>query len=159
MKIMGKLVVVQGDAVQGTDAHTVTWVGPTPPGAPGAGTANYKYMGSITAMLSSFVTIAGQPVALTSSQSSLKPGAAGGHLDALGTFSTPPAPPVTPGTLKLVPAIIGLGKPNAASGSALLTIGGTKVLLDGDKMDTCDGRGSANSTITASGQSFVTCSA
>jgi hypothetical protein len=82
---MGKLVVVQRDAVQGTDTHTVTWVGPAPVNPPGAGSANYKYVGSITAMLSNFVTIGGQPVALTSSQSSLKPGAAGGHVDALGT--------------------------------------------------------------------------
>ena len=49
--------------------------------------------------------------------------------------------------------------PNAAAGSSLLTVGGAKVLLDGDKIDTCDGLGvKANSTVTAMGQSFVSCS-
>jgi hypothetical protein len=156
---MGKLVVVKGDAVQGTDTHTVTWVSPPPASATVPGTADYQYAGNITAMLSTFVTMGGQPVALVSSQSSLKPGAAGGHLPLLGTDLKPPAPPATPGSLVLVPPIIGVGKPNSASGSSLLTVGKVKVLLDGDKMDTCDGTGSANSTVTASGQNFVKCSA
>jgi hypothetical protein len=55
--------------------------------------------------------------------------------------------------------VIGTGVPNAAAGSALLTVGGVKVLLDGDKIDTCDGTGSkGNSNVTAAGQSFVSCS-
>jgi hypothetical protein len=156
---MGKLVVVQGDAVQGKDTHTVTWVGPAPASTPVSGTADFQYIGTITAMLSAFVKMGGQPVALASSQSSLKPGAAGGHLPVLATDLKPIAPPPTPGSLTLAPAIVGVGKPNAASGSSLLTIGKVKVLLDGDKMDTCDNTGSANSTVTASGQTFVKCSA
>jgi hypothetical protein len=55
--------------------------------------------------------------------------------------------------------VIGTGVPNTSAGSALLTIGGTKVLLDGDKIDTCDGTGGkGNSTVSAAGQSFVSCS-
>ena len=156
---MGKLVVVKGDAVQGTDTHTVTWLGPPPASLTVPGTADYKYNGTITAMLSAFVKMGGQPVALASSQSSLQSGAAGGHLPPLGKNLKPTSPAPTPGSLKLVPLIVGVGKPNAASGSSLLTIGKVKVLLDGDKMDTCDGTSSANSTVAASGQTFVKCSA
>jgi hypothetical protein len=156
---MGKLVVVQGDAVTGTDTHPVTWVSPPPASLTVPGTADYQYVGSITDQLSTFVTIGGKPVALVTSQSSIKPGAAGGHVAALGKNLTPPAPPPTPGSLIFAPLIVGVGKPNAGSGSSLLKIGGVKVLLDADKMDTCDGTGSGNSTVAASGQSFVTCSA
>jgi hypothetical protein len=156
---MGKLVVVQGDAVQGKDTHTVTWVGPAPANTPASGNADFQYVGSITAMLSAFVKMGGQAVALATSQSSLESGAAGGHLPVEAKNFQPPAPPPTPGSVMLVPPIVGVGKPNAASGSSLLTIGKVKVLLDGDKMDTCDNTGSANSTVTASGQTFVKCSA
>jgi hypothetical protein len=55
---------------------------------------------------------------------------------------------------------IGTGVPNTGAGSTFVTIGGTKVLLDGDKIDTCDGLSvPANSTVTAEGQDFVNCSA
>lgn len=154
---MGKLVVVQGDAVQGTDTHTVT--GPLPPpGGVYAGTAQYQYVGSITDQLSAFVKVGGKPVALVTSMSSLKPGADGGHVAALGKKFAPSAPIPTPANVVLLPAIVGVGVPNSGAGSAVLTVGGIKVLLDSDKIDTCDGFGSANSTVTAAGQSFVSCS-
>jgi hypothetical protein len=162
---MGKLVVVQGDAVKGTDTHTVagsaTNPAAPPPTLPYAGTGSYTYNGAMTQALSTLVKIGGQPVALETSQSSLNPGelTGGGHAPAAGSDFIPPTPAPIPATLAFLPPIQGIGIPNAASGSALLTIGGVKVLLDGDKIDTCDGTGSANSTVTASGQSFVSCSA
>jgi hypothetical protein len=151
---MGKMVVVEGDAVQGTDKHTVSGMtaSPPPPVVYG-GTGSYKYDGKMTGSLSTFVTIGGKPVALTTSQSSLN----SPHVASAGTDLTPPT--ANPATLIFAPPVVGTGVPNAAAGSAFLTIGGTKVLLDGDKIDTCDGTGSANSTVTASGQSFVSCSA
>jgi len=158
---MGKLIVVKGDAVQGTDIHTVagnaTNPAAPPPTVPYAGSANFSYKGAMTQALATFVTIGGVPVALTTSQSSLNPGelASGGHAPASGSSFVPPTPVPIPNTLAFAPAVHGVGVPNAASGSALMTIGGVKVLLDGDKIDTCDGTGSANSTVTASGQSLV----
>jgi hypothetical protein len=163
---MGKLVVVQGDGVQGTDKHNVTGIGPTPPGLQFAGTGTYQYSGNMTDSLSNFVTIAGKPVAVVTSKSSLGPGQTvppiGGHSGPAGIAFTPgpgsPAPQPNPATV-MIADVIGTGVPNVAAGSALLTIGGTKVLLDGDKIDTCDGTGgTANSTVTAVGQSFVSCS-
>ena len=169
---MGKLVVVKGDAVSGTDTHNVTGVGPNP-GAPPplasfVGTGKYKYNGSVTSSLSTFCKIAGQAVALVSSQSSLNPGeaASGGHFGPNGSSFVPGAgsvaqlpTPTGPPPL-MITDTIGTGVPNSAAGSALLTIGGTKVLLDGDKIDTCDGTGHpANSSVATSGQSFVSCSA
>ena len=170
---MGKLVVVQGDAVQGTDTHNVTGIGPNPaappPTAAFAGTGKYKYVGSMTDSLASFVSIAGKPIALVSSKSSLNPGEtsppAGGHSGPAGSSfeAGPTSIALTPSPLGPPPLsitdVIGTGVPNAAAGSALLTIAGVKVLLDGDSIDTCDGTGHpANSTVTASGQSFVSCS-
>ncbi|MGA7409141.1 MAG: hypothetical protein WBW33_01580 [Bryobacteraceae bacterium] len=161
---MGKLVVVQGDAVQGTDTHTVsgnaTNPAPPPPTVPYAGSGSYSYKGAITQALSTFVTIGGVSVALKTSQSSLNPGelTSGGHAPLAGSNFLPPAPVPIAASLSFLPPVQGVGVPNAASGSALLTVGGVKVLLDGDKIDTCDGTGSANSTVTASGQSFVSCS-
>jgi hypothetical protein len=161
---MGKLIVVQGDAVQGTDTHGVAGnaTNPSPPPPTvlyPSGTGSYTYNGKITDSLSTFVKIGGQPVAILTSQSSLNPGEmapGGGHYPGAGTGFIPPAPVPIPATLKFVPPVIGVGLPNAGAGSPLLSIGGVKVLLSGDKMDTCDGTGSANSTVTASGQSFVT---
>jgi hypothetical protein len=162
---MGKLVVVKGDAVQGTDTHTVTGTATNPaappPTVPYSGSGSYNYNGAMTQALSTFVKIGGQPAALLTSQSSLKPGElspGGGHDPAAGTNFIPPSPVPIPTTLSFLPPVQGVGVPNAASGSALLTAAGVKVLLDGDKIDTCDGTGSANSTVTASGQSFVNCS-
>lgn len=159
---MGKPIVVKGDAVQGTDTHSVTGTGPPPPSLPFAGTGDYSYKGSMTGSLSTFVKIGGKAVALVTSKSSLgatetAPG--GGHFPAVGSNLKPTSPVPVPATMQIVPPIVGTGVPNAAAGSVFVTIGGTKVLLGGDKIDTCDGTGSANSTVTASGQSFVSCSA
>jgi uncharacterized Zn-binding protein involved in type VI secretion len=124
-----------------------------------AGTGSYTYKGKITDSLSTFVKIGGQPVAILTSQSSLNPGETapgGGHDPASGSGFVPPAPVPIASTLAFLPPVKGVGLPNAGAGSPLLSIGGVKVLLDGDKMDTCDGTGSANSTVTTSGQSFVT---
>jgi hypothetical protein len=116
----------------------------------------------MTDRLSTFVKIDSQPIALITSQSSLNPGEttppAGGHSGPAGS-SFVPATPVPQAISLSITDVIGTGVPNAAAGSALLTINGVKVLLDGDKIDTCDGTGGkANSTVTATGQSFVTCS-
>jgi len=158
---MSQLVVVQGDSVQGTDTHTVSGSAVGPPGTVYAGTGNYNYVGRMTGNLSTFVKIGGKPVAVITSQSSLNPGQtapSGGHSAPAGSNYVPPTPAPIPSTLNFVPLIVGTGVPNAAAGSALLTIGGVKVLLAGDKIDTCDGTGSANSTVNAVGQSFVSCS-
>jgi len=171
---VGKLVVVKGDAVKGTDTHNVSGVGPNPAPPPPllaafTGTGSYKYVGSMTDSLSTFVQIGGQPVALVASKSSLNPGETtpptGGHSGPAGSSFVAGAGSValTPTPLGPPPLsitdVIGTGVPNAGAGSALLTIGGVKVLLDSDKIDTCDGTGSkGNSTVTASGQSFVSCS-
>lgn len=161
---MGKLVVVEGDAVEGTDKHNVsgnaTNPSPPPPTVPYTGIGDYDYAGKMTDALSTFVTIDGTPVAVVTSKSSLNPGedTAGGHFGASGSNFVPPAPAPIAATLQITD-VIGTGVPNAGAGSGVLTIDGTKVLLDGDKIDTCDGLSiPANSTVTASGQSFVTCS-
>ncbi len=160
---MSKLVVVKGDAVQGTDTHNVKGnATPPPPGAQYVGVGSYKYNGKMTDGLSTFVTVNGKPVALVSSKSSLNPGETapgGGHNGASGKDFVPPSPaPVLDPTLLILDPI-GTGVPNAGAGSAVLTIGGVKVLLDSDKIDTCDGlNAKGNSTVTASGQSFVKCS-
>jgi uncharacterized Zn-binding protein involved in type VI secretion len=163
---MGKLVVVEGDAVQGTDKHNVSGdatnpAPPPPPTVPYTGVGSYKYSGAMIDALSTFVTIAGTPVALVSSKSALNPGEtalSGGHHGASGSQFVLPTPVPIPATLSIKDSV-GTGVPNAAAGSTLVTIGGVKLLLDGDKIDTCDGLSvPGNSTVTASGQSFVTCS-
>jgi uncharacterized Zn-binding protein involved in type VI secretion len=163
---MGKLVVVQDDSVQGTDKHNVsgnaTNPGPPPPTVPYIGIGSYVYKGKMTDSLSTFVTINGKPIALVTSKSSLNPGETtpptGGHSGPAGSSFVPSTPVPIALTLSITD-VIGTGVPNAAAGSALLTIGGVEVLLDGDKIDTCDGTGGkANSTVTATGQSFVSCS-
>ena len=172
---MGKAVVVQGDSVKGKDTHNVVGVGPNPafppppPTVTFVGTGSYTYTGSMTDSLSTFVQIGGKPVALVTSKSSLNPNETapptGGHSGPAGSNFAPGALsvaklPLTLGPpLLIIKDVIGTGVPNAAAGSALLTIGSVKVLLDGDKIDTCDGTGSkGNSNVTASGQSFVSCS-
>jgi hypothetical protein len=161
---MAKLVVVQGDGVAGTDKHNVTGnatnPAPPPPTVPYTGVGSYQYAGKMTDGLSTFATIGGKAIALVTSTSSLNPGeaATGGHAGPSGTGFVPPAPVPIPNTLT-ISDVIGTGVPNAAAGSSVLTVGGTKVLLSGDKIDTCDGLGvKANSTVTATGQSFVSCS-
>ena len=54
---------------------------------------------------------------------------------------------------------VGEGKPSATAGSSFVKIAGDAVLLDGDKIDTCDGLSiPMNSTVTAQNQDFVSCS-
>jgi hypothetical protein len=147
---MGKLIVVQNDVVTGTDTHNVTGPAPPPPGTIFTGTSDYDYAGKVTLNLSTFVTIGGKAVALVTSQCTLD----SPHVPFPGKNLKPTAP--VPTTLTFVPPPpTGIGAPNSGAGSALLTVGGVKVLLDGDKMDTCSGTGSANSSVAASGNTFV----
>jgi uncharacterized Zn-binding protein involved in type VI secretion len=170
---MGKLVVVSGDAVKGKDTHNVSGIGPNPgappPTATFVGTGSYDYVGSMTDSLSTFVKIGGKSVAMVSAKSSLNQGESapplGRHSGPKGSNYKPDQAsiaqlptPLGPPLLKITDNI-GTGVPNASAGSAVLTIGGVKVLLDGDSIDTCDGlNATGNSTVTASGQSFVNCS-
>lgn len=167
---MGQLLVVEGDPVRGTDRHHVQGQGPNPaappPTAPYVGIGDYAYRGSLTEALSAFVTIGGRPVALVTSRSGLDPGEdapGGGHsgpsggnfVPGPGTVALTPAP----ATLQITDTPLGTGVPNSAAGNALLTVGGVRVLLDGDAVDTCSGLGTpAGSTVSAHGQDFVTCS-
>jgi hypothetical protein len=166
---MGKLVVVKGDPVSGTDTHNVTGQAtnpspppptvPYPPGPKGVG--DFTYNGAITAGLSDFVTIGGVPVALVTSRSTLNTGEdippAGKHSGPQGANFVPPAPAPLAATLSITDTPLGTGVPNAGAGSALLTVGGVKVLLDADEIDTCSGVGaSGDSTVSAQGQGFVT---
>ncbi|MER5473783.1 hypothetical protein ABZX90_09480 [Streptomyces sp. NPDC002935] len=146
------LIVVHGDPVQGTDTHKVT--GTLPDGSPYTGKGSFTYTGSMTDGLSDFVRVGGHPVALASSQSSLDPGEiapGGSHSGPKGTDFDPAGPNVL--SLSIVDTPLGTGSPAADAGSAFVTIGGTPVLLDGDPVDSCGG----HSTVTAAGQSFVTC--
>lgn len=167
---MGKLVVVEGDPVSGTDTHNVSGMGPNPaappPTAAYAGVGDYKYSGAITDQLSDFVTINSTAVALVSSQSSLNAGETaptGGHGGPSGSNFVAGASSValtpTATTLQITDSPLGTGVPNTGAGSALLTVNSKKVLLDGDKIDTCSGTGAtADSSVAAQGQDFVTCS-
>jgi len=163
---MGKLIVVEQDPVKGTDKHMVagnaTNPAAPPPTVPYSGVGDFDYDGKMTDGLSDFVKIGGKPVALKNSKSSLNPGESappsGKHSGPLGKNFTPPTPVPIASTLSITDSV-GTGTPSASSGSAFLQIGGTAVLLDGDKIDTCDGMGiPMNSTVTASGQAFVSCS-
>jgi len=163
---MGKLVVVKGDPVSGTDKHNVTGLAiPPPPNSPYTGVGDFAYNGAITGQLSDFVTIGAVPVALVTSRSTLNTGEdippAGKHSGPQGTnfFPSTPAPDTSTGPpfLSITDTPLGTGVPNAGAGSALLTVGGVKVLLDADEIDTCSGVGAkAGSTVTAQGQGFVT---
>ena len=113
----------------------------------------------MTQELSDFVKIDGKPVALKSSISSLdsgQTGPSGKHYGPNGSsFKPDTADPLTLG----ITGPIGAGKPSAQSGSSFVTINNKAILLDGDKIDTCDGMGATgNSTVTAEGQKFVFCS-
>lgn len=160
------LLVVGGDPVEGTDTHIVSGTGtnpgPPPVTVPYAGTGRFDYVGSMTDALSDLVSIDGTAVALTSSASSLDPGQdappAGGHSGPAGSNFLPTSPVPEVLTLRIEDPV-GTGTPNAAAGSAFITVGGTPVLLDGDPIDTCDGQGvPANSTVTASTQDLVSAS-
>ena len=165
---MPKRIVVENDPVEGTDTHNISGTATaTPTGTtPYMGTGRYDYVGKMTDALSDSVTINGAPVALTSSQSSLNPGEdtapAGKHFGPQGAALTPPSPPgvaIIPETLTITDTTIGVGTPSASAGSTLVTIGGVPVLLDGDRIDTCDGLSTPmNSTVTAETQDLVSCS-
>ena len=162
---MGKLVVVKGDPVEGTDTHNVTGQatnpGAPPPTVPYTGVADFAYNGAMTGQLSSFVSVNGDPVALVDSRSTLNEGEAappaGPHSGPKGSNFVPAAPAPIPTTISITDTPLGTGVPNAGAGSALLTVDNVKVLLDADTIDTCSGvGGTAGSTVTAQGQDFVT---
>ena len=111
--------------------------------------------------LSDFVSIAGKAAATVSSKSALNPGEdtpAGKHHGMQGSNFLPPTPTPIAATISITDPI-GEGRPSASSGSSFVSIGGDAVLLDGDKIDTCDGLSiPMNSTVTAKNQDFVNCS-
>jgi uncharacterized Zn-binding protein involved in type VI secretion len=167
---MSKRIIVANDKVEGTDKHNVkgdaTNPSAPPPSLPNSvWVAEYDYKGKITEQLSEFVTINGQPLALKTSKSSLNPGEAtapaGGHSGPKGRNFVPSALPPFPAKmteLKITDAV-GEGKPSANSGSSFVKVGGVAVLLDGNKIDTCDGKNvPMNSTVTSENQDFVACS-
>lgn len=162
---MGTLIVVENDRVEGTDKHNVsgnaTNPSPPPPTVPYVGVGDFDYRGKMTDALSDFVKIGGKPVALVSSRSSLNPGETapgGGHSGPAGKNFVPPTPTPITATLSITDPV-GEGSPSATAGSTFVSVGGTAVLLDGDSIDTCDGLAiPMNSTVTAEGQSFVSCS-
>lgn len=168
---MAKLLIVEKDAVHGTDQHFVSGNGtnpaPPPPIVPYVWLADYAYTGAMTDELSDFVRIAGMPVALTTSRSSLKlrqdVSPTGGHSGPTGSKFRLPIPVPVPvpvpvpilSTLKII-GPIGVGRPSVGAGSGFVSVDGRPVLLDGDKIDTCDGLGRlSNSRVTSSRQSFV----
>jgi len=167
---VGKFAVVENDPVAGTDKHKVSGLGPNPaappPTAPYKGMGDFDYVGKITGQLSDFVSIDGKPVAITTSKSSLDPGESappeGRHSGPQGKnfVPDPSSTAMTPTAISLsITDSVGEGKPSANAGSQFVTINGTAVLLDGDKIDTCDGMGmTGNSTVSAANQSFVACS-
>jgi len=168
---MGKLIVVENDKVEGTDKHNVA--GPakntkqSPPTVPNNWIADFDYVGKMTDQLSSFVTVDGKAVALKSSKSSLNPGETapplGKHSGPAGQNLVPTADLTNPDpadkALLTITDTIGEGKPSALSGSSFFKIDGAEVLLDGDKIDTCDGLSKPmNSTVIVQNQDFVSCS-
>ncbi len=165
---MGKKVVVENDEVEGKDTHTVAGnalTSSTPPvTVPFTGKGDFDYKGKMTDALSDFVRIDGKPVATVQSRSSLNPGetAPGGGHDPDSGSITPLAPTgVTPveKSMSLTDAV-GEGKPSASAGSGFVKVGGQNLLLDGDPLDSCGSLSNPmNSKVTASGQSFVSCSA
>jgi hypothetical protein len=170
MSGVGKRVVVHNDPVEGTDQHKVMGIGPNPaappPTATYQGIGDFDYVGKLTDQLSDFVSIDGKTVALTTSKSSLNPGESappsGKHSGPQGKNFVPDAGSVaiTPTTASLsITDSIGEGQPSANTGSSFITVNGTAILLDGDKIDTCDGLNTPmNSTVTANNQDFVSCS-
>jgi len=161
---MAKLIVVENDKVEGTDKHNVsgnaTNPGPPPPTVPYVGIGDFDYVGKITEELNDFVKIDGTPVALIESKSSLDPGedASGKHSGSMGKNFLPPVP--APITVSLnITDPVGQGTPGMGSGSSFVKVSGVKVLMDGDKIDTCDGPGIiGNSEVTSENQDFVSCS-
>jgi len=164
---VGKLIVVSNDRVEGKDKHNVTRnatnPSPPPPTVFYSGVGEFDYVGKMTDQLSDFVSIDGAPVALKDSKSSLNPGEdappTGKHSGPVGSSFQPPAPAPILNTLSITDPI-GEGVPSATAGSSFVQVNGVAVLLDGDKIDTCDGLGiPMNSAATAENQDFVSCSA
>lgn len=163
---MAKLIVVEGDKVEGVDRHNVsgnaTNPSGTPPTIPYVGVAEFEYAGAMTDALSDFVRIDGTAVALVSSKSSLDIGedvpVAGKHSGPQGSNFIPPSPAPIAASLSITDPV-GEGTPSATSGSGFVRVAEDAMLLDGDSIDTCDGLSiPMNSTVTAEGQDFVSCS-
>lgn len=163
---MGKLIIVENDKVEGTDKHNVTGnatnPSPPPPTVPYIGVGDFDYVGKMTEQLSDFVKIDAKPVALKSSKSSLNPGEdtppTGKHSGPVGKNFVPLTPTPIATTLSITDPI-GEGNPSALSGSSFVKINSFAILLDDDKIDTCDGLGiPMNSIVTAENQDFVSCS-
>lgn len=157
---MGIRIIVENDKVEGQDRHNVEGdavVGTST--VPYVGTAVFDYVGKMTDSLSDFVFIDGQPVALTSSESSLDPGEdaapAGRHSGPMGSDFLPPNPNLLIPTVEITDPV-GTGRPAASAGSSLVRVGGTPVLLDGDVIDTCDSLPAPSPpTVQAGRQDFV----
>lgn len=166
---MGKMIVVENDKVEGKDKHNIAGTGQTtsspPAPCPYTGIATFDYVGKMTGALSDFVKIDNKPVAVKTSTSSLDPGEdapSGKHGGPQASSPTPPiASPCNTQTMALsITDPVGTGKPNSGAGSTFVKIDSVAVLLDSDKIDTCDGLSKpANSTVTAEKQDFVSCSA
>ena len=160
---MGKLVIVEDDRVNGVDKHNISGLqaaGSPPPSY--SGTGEYEYHGKMVDQLSKFIQINGKPAAITSSKSTLDPGEdsfpTGRHSGPRGKNFLPSVPAPNSSTLNITDPI-GTGSPSATSGSTFVKINGIAILLDGDKIDTCDGLGQTmNSSVTAGNQDFVSCS-
>ena len=165
---MGKLVVVKDDKVEGKDKHNISGTGQTtsapPSPCPYMGIATFDYVGKMTGQLSDFVKIDDQPVAVKTSTSSLNPGEDAPSGKHGGPQASSPIPPIaspcnTQAIALSITDPIGTGKPNSAAGSAFVKIDNVAVLLDSDKIDTCDGLSKPmNSTVTSEKQDFVSCS-
>jgi uncharacterized Zn-binding protein involved in type VI secretion len=156
---MSRLVIVENDNVRGVDKHNVSgFTSSPPPPVDYTGVGDFDYVGKMTDQLSDFVRIDGIPVATEESRSALNPGEdtpIGKHIGPNGSNFTPPGSDTT--TLTITDPI-GEGTPSASAGSAFVRINGVAVLLDGDKIDTCDGLGiPENATVTAKNQDFVSC--
>ncbi|MGH4008694.1 MAG: hypothetical protein ACRDTH_11170 [Pseudonocardiaceae bacterium] len=156
------MLIVEKDAVRGTDRHKVSGIAVTPSGAVSySGVGEYTYTGAMIDELSDFVRIAGMPVALITSRSSLKLGEDvspdGLHSAPKGSnFKPPPPVPIPQFLVLMIIDPVGVGRPNVGAGSGFVSVAGRPVLLAGDAIDTCDGTGRPkNSTVTSSRQSFV----
>ncbi|MFJ4245048.1 hypothetical protein ACIP17_31115 [Streptomyces iakyrus] len=161
---MAKLIAVENDPVTGKDMHNVSGATTSNPPTAYTGLAEFAYSGVLTQGLSDLLRINDTPVALMTSRSTLPPiemtPPVGRHSGPMGSNFVPPAPPPQPLTLVITDAVLGGGTPSATAGSALLTVNGVRVLLDGDAIDTCSGVGApAGSKVSATLQNVVTCSA
>jgi uncharacterized Zn-binding protein involved in type VI secretion len=160
---MGKKMIVENDKVEGTDTHAVFGDATNPAAPPPTiqipGTGSFDYVGKMTDQLSDFVKIAGKPLALKNSKSSLNSGEtspSGKHAGPAGKSLVPPN--LLAATTLSITDPVGPGNPSATSGSTFVKVASTPVLLDGDKIDTC-GTVPMASTVTSENQDFVSCSA